>query len=92
MIRSTLAEKPMHSCFNLRLPGFRPIPFFQVLQRSPNKTERKTTNELIIYLGDYLLLIEKKESMQNKPFVLELQDLRGRLGFLVHPYKQQMTF
>lgn len=29
--------------------------------------------------------------MQNKPFVLELQDLRGRLGFLVHPYKQQMT-
>lgn len=29
--------------------------------------------------------------MQNKPFVLELQDLRGRLDFLVHPYKQQMT-
>ena len=29
--------------------------------------------------------------MQNKPFVLELQDLRGPLGFLVHPYKQQMT-
>lgn len=29
--------------------------------------------------------------MQNKPLVLELQDLRGRLCFLVHPYKQQMT-